>query len=103
MMELFRQEIIARPDDFYDAVIVAERGGAKFFGEFYKRAKEGCPMSVLEPYYNCKSLCFMFDFPNLNELGNAEFIEKIRPIYVSFKPMYDFLLDVAIKYSAEQA
>ena len=45
----------------------------------------------------------MFNFPNLNELGNAEFIEKIRPIYVSFKPMYDFLLDVEIKYSAEQA
>ena len=60
-------------------------------------------MPVLEPYYNSKSLCFMFDFSNLNELGNADFIEKIRPIYASFKPMYDFLLDVAIKYSAEQA
>ena len=102
MMELFRQEIIARPDEFYDAVIIAERSGAVFEGDFYKRAKEGCPMPVLEPYFNCKSLCFLFYFPNLNELQEADFIEKIRPIYKSFKPFYDFLLDVAVKYSAEQ-
>jgi hypothetical protein len=43
----------------------------------------------------------MFHFPNLNELETADFIEKIRPIYVSFKPIYNFLLDVAVKYSAE--
>lgn len=103
MMELFRQEIAARPDDFYDAVIIAERSGAEFHGDFYKKAKPGCPMAVLEPYYNCKSLAFMFYFPNLNELSDSDFIEKIRPIYKAFKPMYDFLLDVAFKYSAETA
>ena len=37
-------------------------------------------MPVLEPYFNCKSLCFLFYFPNLNELQEADFIEKIRPI-----------------------
>lgn len=103
MMELFRREIAERPDDFYDAVIIAERSGAVFSGEFYKKQKPGCPMSVLEPYYNCKSLCFMFSFPNLNELENADFIEKIRPIYESFAPFYKFLITVAEKYSAEQA
>lgn len=103
MMELFREEIAARPDDFYDAVIIAERSGAVFSGEFYKKAKPGCPMAVLEPYYNSKSLAFMFRFPNLKELETADFIEKIQPIYSSFKPLYSFLLDVAMKYSAEQA
>ena len=103
MMELFRQEIVARPDDFYDAVIIAERSGAEFHGDFYKKAKPGCPMAVLEPYYNSKSLAFMFYFPNLNELSDSDFIEKIRPVYKAFKPMYTFLLDVAFKYSAELA
>ncbi len=101
-MELYREEIIARPDDFYDAVILAERAGAVFGGEFYKKAKTGCPMPVLEPYYNVKSIFFSFYFPNLNELSDSAFIEKIRPIYSSFKPFYSFMLDVAMKYSAEQ-
>lgn len=102
MMEIFRQEIIARPDEFYDAVIIAERSGAVFSGDFYKRAKEGCPMAVLEPYFNCKSLYFSFGFSNLNELSDSAFIEKIRPVYESFAPMYRFLLSVAEKYSAAQ-
>ncbi|MBR4048944.1 MAG: DUF2461 domain-containing protein [Clostridia bacterium] len=101
-MELYREEIAARPDDFYDAVILAERAGAVFGGDFYKKTKPGCPMAVLEPYYNVKSIFFSFYFPNLNELGDSAFIEKIRPIYASFKPFYSFLLDVAMKYSAEQ-
>ncbi len=102
MMELFREEIIARPDEFYDAVILAERSGAVFSGEFYKKPKPGCPMPVLTQYFNSKSLAFMFWFPNLNELETADFIEKLKPIYASFKPMYNFLIDVAMKYSAEQ-
>ncbi len=102
MMELYRQEIAASPDDFYDAVIVAERSGAVFGGDFYKKPKDGCPMAVLEPYYNCKSLYFMFHFPNLNELSDSAFIEKIRPVYASFAPLYRFLITVAEKYSAEQ-
>lgn len=101
-MELYREEIVSRPDDFYDAVILAERAGAVFSGDFYKKSKTGCPMAVLEPYYNVKSLYFSFYFPNLNELGDSAFIEKIRPIYASFGPLYSFLLDVAMKYSAEQ-
>lgn len=101
-MELFRQEITERPDDFYDAVILAERSGAVFSGQFYKKGKPGCPMAVLEPYYNAKELYFSFYFPELNELENSDFIEKIRPIYSSFKPMYKFLLSVALKYSSEQ-
>ena len=102
MMELFREEIIARPDEFYDAVILAERSGAVLHGDFYKKPKPGCPMPVLEPYFNSKSLCFIFYFSNLNELSDSAFIEKVRPIYRAFKPFYDFLIDVAVKYSAEQ-
>lgn len=103
LMELFRQEIIARPDEFYDAVILAERSGAVFSCESYKKPKSGCPMPVLEKFFYAKNFFYVFSFPQLNDLENADFIEKIKPIYLSFKPLYRFILDVSKKYGQEKA
>lgn len=103
LMKLYREEIAARPKDFLKAVRSAEKSGCMFSGESYKRMQEGCPSPELEKYYNVKSMFFIFSFPDLSRLQTADYIEEIRPIYASFKPMYSFLLSVSEKYMQELA
>ena len=103
LMELYRNEIAARPRDFEKAVKSAEKAGCVFECEAYKKEKAGCPKAELAPYYNVKSVFFIYRFSDVSELQTADFIEKIRKIYVQLKPMYVFLLSVSEKYMQEIA
>ncbi len=94
LMEAFRERLRNEPDRFREAVRQAENVGAVYDAELYRRPKPDCPAG-LDKYYNAKYFYFIFESPELSALENDGIIEKLRQIYRSFAPMYEFLRDVS--------
>lgn len=98
LMRIFREHISKDTAEFLRAALTLEAAGCAAHAQQYAKKKEGCPDPRIEPFYNAKSLYFIFEFNTVKDLENSDFIEKIRGIYAQMKPMYDFLLRVSREY-----
>ncbi len=98
MMEVFRRHLTENEAAFLKAVRSVESAGAVFHCDSYKKPKPNCPNEKIAPYYNAKSFYFIYSFPDVRQLAQADFIEDIRGIYKKMKPMYRFLLKVSEEY-----
>ena len=98
LMEIFRRHLTERPKAFEKAAGAAEKAGAVYHCESYKKEKPGCPNDKLTRFYNAKHFYFIYSFPDVRQLATPDFIEDIRGIYQQLKPLYRFLLSVSEEY-----
>lgn len=98
LMEIFRRHLTERPKEFEKAAAAAEKAGAVYHCESYKKEKPGCPNDKLARFYNAKHFYFIYSFPDVRQLATPDFIEDIRGIYQQLKPLYRFLLSVSEEY-----
>ena len=94
-LELYRKALLERPQEFLKAVRAAERTGAMYSPELYKKPKAGNPIPEIEPYYNVKYLHFVAHSTNFELLESEELIEELKEVYSDFAPMYTFLKEIA--------
>ena len=100
VLEYWRRAIRENTDEFRKAVKSVEKTGAVIEGEQYKRPKDGCPKG-LEKYYNCKSVYFIIYSLKLEDLEDETIINKLLDCYLSFAPMYKFMLGVSDRFTSE--
>ncbi len=98
LMEIFRRHLTENPKAFEKAAAAAEKAGAVYHCESYKKEKPGCPNDKLARFYNAKHFYFIYSFPDVRQLAKPDFIEDIRGIYQQLKPLYRFLLSVSEEY-----
>lgn len=98
LMEIFRRHLNENPKAFEKAAGAAEKAGAVYHCESYKKEKPGCPNDKLARFYNAKHFYFIYSFPDVRQLATPDFIEDIRGIYQQLKPLYRFLLSVSEEY-----
>ncbi len=94
-LELYRKALIERPQEFLKAVEDAEKTGAMYCPEFYKKPKPGDPIPEIEPYYHIKNLHFIAQRTDFETLGKEELIDELKEVYKNFSGMYSFLKSVA--------
>ncbi|MBP3446177.1 MAG: DUF2461 domain-containing protein [Clostridia bacterium] len=94
-LELYRKALIERPQEFLKAVKDAEKTGAMYSPEFYKKPKPGDPIPEIEPYYHIKNLHFIAQRTDFETLAKEELIDELKEVYKNFSGMYSFLKSVA--------
>ena len=94
-LELYRKALIERPQVFLKAVKDAEKTGAMYSPEFYKKPKPGDPIPEIEPYYHIKNLHFIAQRTDFETLAKEELIDELKEVYKNFSGMYSFLKSVA--------
>ena len=94
-LELYRKALIERPQEFLKAVEAAEKAGAVYSPEFYKRPKPGNPIPEIEPYYHIKDMCFIAQRTDFETLQSEKLIDELREVYKNFSGMYTFLKSIS--------
>lgn len=94
-LELYRKALIERPQEFLKAVENAEKTGAMYSPDFYKRPKPGDPIPEIEPYYHIKDLHFIAQRTDFDKLEKEELIDELKEIYKNFEGMYTFLKSIS--------
>lgn len=94
-LELYRKALIERPQEFLKAVEAAEKAGAVYSPEFYKRPKPGNPIPEIEPYYHIKDMCFIAQRTDFETLQSEMLIDELREVYKNFSGMYTFLKSIS--------
>ncbi len=97
-MELYRQTLLERTDEFLTAVKDAEKTGAKLYADYYKKEKNSCLPDSLKMYYNVKSIYFMVYSDDLKPLENEKIITELKTGYAGFTSMYNFFKSISDEY-----
>lgn len=99
-MELYRNALKERPDDFLNAAKKAEAAGAVFFADNYKTTKPADIPDELKKYYSVKKMYFMAKSDDLSILKTSQIITELKAAYGEFAKMYNFLKCVSDEYAS---
>ena len=98
LMELYRKALVEREDEFISAVKSAEKIGASFFADYYKKPKPGAPSAAVEPYYNVKYMYLIKHRRDFKTLESDKIIKQLKNDFKAYEPMYKFLLSISDEY-----
>ena len=102
-MSVYREMILEYPREFKRAVNSVLKSGAVTDIDQYKKPKPGTELldKAIVPYFNAKSLFFIFYSDDLEPLFDGSIIyilsEKIR----AFKPFYSYILNICDRLSEQ--
>ena len=102
LMAKYREAILENPKLFKKAVKSALDSGAVPDYELYKKPKPGDVPKPLSDYYNAKYIYFIKHNDNLQPLFDGTVIDELIAAVDAFAPMYQFLLTVTDKMTAEK-
>lgn len=94
-LELYRKALIERPQEFLKAVSDAEKTGALYCPDFYKKPKPGNPIPEIEPYYNIRNMHFIAQRTDFETLESEALIDELKEVYKKFSGMYTFLKSIS--------
>ena len=103
-MAVFREMLLASPDDFRAALRPISDIGAAVDLERYAKAKPGADAAGddLKLYYNAKSLYFIRFDSDMQPLFDGQIEDLLRETIRAYAPMYRFLLRVMEKRIEEK-
>ena len=93
-MKIFREQIDQDPTGFAQMVQKLDAiGGYRLYGDMYKKPK-GRQGTLLEPWYNRKSLSIGWEFPLDAAIYEKDLPERLLEAFSNLMPMYRFFRKV---------
>ena len=96
-MSFYRDVILEYPDEFGRAVRSVLKTGAVTDLEQYKKPKPGSEKidKKLQPYYNAKSLFFIYYSEDLEPLFDGSIEDILLEKYKAFRPLYKYIIRIS--------